>query len=97
MRSRSAIPAPPRPFRKTPGWRQRKCIGGTIIITIIGGIAGIIVTITIITTATGTAGEGDLIEINGPAHRGPYFVSVIGADIGAMKPARLLRVVCRPD
>jgi hypothetical protein len=99
MRSRSAVPVPPRPFRKTPGWRQRKCIGDTIVITTtIGGIAGIIATITtIIIIATGTAGEADLIEINGPAHRGPYFMSVIGASISAMKPARLLRVVWRPD
>ncbi|MCA6118720.1 hypothetical protein J6524_28140 [Bradyrhizobium sp. WSM 1738] len=69
MRSHSAIPAPPRPFRKTPGWRQRKFTGVTIIITIIGGIVGTItigivgiitvITTTIIITATGTAGECD--------------------------------------
>jgi hypothetical protein len=51
MRCRSAIPAPPRRFRKTPGWRQRKCIGGITAI-----IAGTTATIII---ATGTAGECD--------------------------------------
>ncbi len=53
MRCRSAIPAPPRRFRKTPGWRPRKCIGGTTAIII--GIAGIIA----ITIVTGTAGKSD--------------------------------------
>jgi hypothetical protein len=51
MRCRSAIPAPPRRFRKMPGWRQRKCIGGITAITV-GTIATIII-------ATGTAGERD--------------------------------------
>jgi hypothetical protein len=56
MRCRSAIPAPPRRFRRTPGWRQRKCIGG--IITIIGGTAGTIIIATTI-TITGAAGKRD--------------------------------------
>ena len=55
MRCRSAIPAPPRRFRRMPGWRQRKCIGG--IITIIGGTIIIATTITI--TITGAAGKRD--------------------------------------
>jgi len=90
MRCRSAIPAPPRRFRRTPGWRPRKCIGG--IITIIGGTAGIIITVT--TTVTGTAGEGGLIEINRPTSSRAYFhFDLICADIAAFKPARLLRVI----
>jgi hypothetical protein len=56
MRYRSAIPAPPRRFRKTPGWRQRKCIGGIIVIT--AGIAGTIIIATTI-IVTGAAGECD--------------------------------------
>jgi hypothetical protein len=87
MRCRSAIPAPPRRFRKTPGRRQRKCIGGITAITV--GIAG---TTTII--ATGTVGEGSLIEINRPASSRAYFyLDLICADIAAIKPARLLRVI----
>ena len=60
MRYRSAIPAPPQRFRRMPGWRQRKCIGGIITITaIIVGIAGTTVIIIITTTiiATGIAGK----------------------------------------
>ena len=56
MRCRSAIPAPPRRFRKMPGRRRRKCIGGTIAITV--GIAGTIIIATTI-IATGAAGECD--------------------------------------
>ena len=87
MRCRSVIPAPPRQFRKIPGRRQRKCIGGITAITV--GIAG---TTTII--ATGTVGEGSLIEINRPASSRAYFyLDLICADIAAIKPARLLRVI----
>jgi hypothetical protein len=62
-RCRSVIPAPPRRFRKMPGWRQRKCIGGTVIIIIIGGTAGTITATTtiIMAIATGTAGERDCL------------------------------------
>ena len=81
MRYRSAIPAPPPRFRMMPGWQQRKCIGDTIATTtatttvIIVGTAGTTIIITVTTTAaTGTAGEGDLIEINRPAHRGPIII-----------------------
>jgi len=56
MRCRSAIPAPPRRFRKMPGWRPRKCIGG--IVTIIGGTAGTIIIATTI-IVIGTAGKSD--------------------------------------
>jgi hypothetical protein len=91
MRCRSAIPAPPRRFRKTHGWRPRKCIGGTI--TIIGGTAGTIIIATTI-IVTGIAGEGGLIEINGLASPRAYFhFGFIRADIAAIKGARMLRVI----
>jgi hypothetical protein len=86
MRYRSAIPAPPLRFRKMPGWRRLKCIGG--ITTIIGGTAGtIIIAITII--VTGATGKCDSLSepSSRPVHRGP--VSIPGL---ALKLARLLRV-----
>jgi hypothetical protein len=74
-----------------PGWRRRKCIGGTTVIIV--GIAGTITATTII-IATGTVGEGSLIEINRPASSRAYFyLDLICADIAAIKPARLLRVI----
>jgi hypothetical protein len=61
MRYRSAIPAPPRRFRKIPNQRRRKCTGDTTAIittTIIVGTAGITTTtIATIITVTGTGGE----------------------------------------
>jgi hypothetical protein len=79
-RYRSAIPALPRRFRTTPGWRRRKYTGDiTATITIIiGGIAGTITIIAIITTiiVTGTAGEcGSLERIpTGPFSAGLFSV-----------------------
>jgi len=84
MRCRSAIPAPPRRFRRTPGWRPRKCIGG--IITIIGGTAG---TIIIAIIVTGIAGKrGSLAQIS---HR-PASLRACFRFGCALKLARLLRV-----
>jgi hypothetical protein len=60
MRYRSAIPAPPRRFRKIPNQRQRKCTGDTTAIittTIIVGTAGITTTIDTTIIVTGTAGK----------------------------------------
>ena len=73
MRCRSAIPAPLRRFRRTPGWRRRKCIGGITAITV--GIAGtVIIAITII--VTGAAGNCDSLAQHrtGPLHRGPVSI-----------------------
>jgi hypothetical protein len=68
---RSAIPAPQQPFRKMPGWRRPKFIGG--IITTIGGTAGIIATITTIIIATGIAGDATVRR----SHRtGPFIAGL---------------------
>jgi hypothetical protein len=80
MRYRSAIPALPRRFKRTPGWRLRKCTGDTTATTIIitGGIAGTITIIAIITTiiVTGTGGKCDSLAQmqTGPLHRGPVSI-----------------------
>jgi hypothetical protein len=87
-RFRSAIPAPPRRFRKTPGWRQRKCIGGTTIITITVGIAGTIIIATII-TVTGAIGKSDNSALI--SHR-PASLRACFRFSCALKLARLLRV-----
>jgi hypothetical protein len=65
-----------------PGWRQRKCIGGIIAITV--GIAG-----TTIIIATGTAGERD--SIAQISHR-PASLRACFRFAAALKLARLLRV-----
>jgi hypothetical protein len=67
--NRRALPAAAG-FRTTPGWRPRKCIGGTV--TIIGGTAGIIA----ITIVTGIAGERDSLaqRSSRPVHCGPVSI-----------------------
>ncbi len=86
-RCRSAIPAPPQRFRRTPNWRRRKCIGGITTITV--GIASTIIIATTI-IVTGVAGKcGSLAQRSaGPLHRGP--VSIQGVPL---KRARLLPVI----
>jgi hypothetical protein len=86
MRCRSAIPAPPRRFRKIPDRRQRKCIGGITAITVGTITVGTIATITI---ATGTAGERD--SIAQMSHR-PASSRACFRFGAALKLARLLRV-----
>ena len=91
MRYRSAIPAPPRRFKRIPSWRRRKCTGETIAIitittTIIVGTAGIITTIAIIITATGTGGKCDSLTA---ISSGPVSSRACLHSVAAMKSGEI--------